>query len=136
LRRHRSIAIISQALVHPRRQLHFVGSSRRDLKALPDHVQDLFGRALLDVQFGDTPTSARAFGEGVSGVMKLIEDDDGQTFRAAYTVEFAGSVYVLHVFTKKSKHGIATPQRDIDLVRARLRRAREHYRSQNETAGR
>ncbi len=98
------------------------------MKSLPEHVRRAFGRSLLDVQFGETPQSARAFGEGVLGVMKLIKDYDGQTFRAAYTVEFERAVYVLHVFQKKARHGIATPRRDIELVRARLRQAREAYR--------
>ena len=95
-----------------------------------------FGRLLLDVQFGQTPQSARAFGEGVLGVMKLIEDYDGQTSRAAYTVEFERAVFVLHVFQKKARHGIATPRRDIELVRNRLRKARELYRAEYETEAR
>lgn len=58
----------------------------------------------------------------------MIDQFDGEAYRAVYTVKFAGVVYVLHAFQKKSKKGIATPQREIDLVKARLKRAMEHYR--------
>lgn len=111
-----------------RKPLHFVGSSRKDLRELPEDVQDVFGSALLDAQYGDVPDGARAFGEGVPReVMKLAEDYDGDTYRAAYTVSFPLAVYVLHVFRKKAKSGIGTPQPDKDLIRTRLRAAAEHY---------
>jgi phage-related protein len=129
---HSNIANISEVLGGPAKLLGFIGSSRKDLRALPERVRRVFGRLLLDVQFGETPESARAFGEGVSGVMKLIEDYDGKTFRAAYTVEFDHAIFVLHVFQKKARRGNATPRRDIELVRARLRQAREVYRARFE----
>lgn len=95
---------------------------------MPEEVQDVFGSALLDAQYGDVPEGARAFGEGVPrDVMKLVEDYDGDTYRAAYTVSFAKAVYVLHVFKKKSKSGIGTPQPDKELIRARLHAAAAHY---------
>ena len=59
--------------------------------------------------------------------MKLVEDDDGDTYRAAYTVSFGPAVYVLHVFKKKSTSGIRTPRPDLELIRARLRMAAEHH---------
>ncbi len=112
-----------------RKPIHFVGSAKKDLRDLPDDVQDLFGSALLDTQYGDNPDGARPFGEGVSrNVMKLIEDHDGDTYRAAYTASFAEAVYVLHFFEKKSKTGIQTPKSDKDLVEARLKAAEDHYR--------
>ena len=112
-----------------RKPLHFVGSSKKDLGDMPDDVMDVFGAALLDAQYGDMPVGARPFGEGVPRqVMKLVEDLQGDTFRAAYTVSFAEAVYVLHVFKKKSKSGIGTPQADKDLIRSRLKAAEEHYR--------
>ena len=112
-----------------RKPLHFVGSSKKDLWEMPEDVKDVFGAALLDAQYGDMPVGARPFGEGVPRqVMKLVEDLQGDTFRAAYTVSFAKAVYVLHVFKKKSKSGIGTPQADKDLIRARLKAAEEHYR--------
>lgn len=104
---------------------------------MPDEVQDVFGSALLDAQFGDVPDGARAFGEGLPhAVMKLVEDFDGDTYRAAYTVAFAQAVYVLHVFKKKSKSGIGTPAPDKDLIRARLRAAAEHYQQAYSPSGR
>lgn len=95
---------------------------------MPEDVQDVFGSALLDVQYGDVPDGARPFGEQVSReVMKLVEDHDGNTYRAAYTVTFPECVYVLHVFMKKSKSGIKTPQPDKNTIEARLTRAKQHY---------
>jgi phage-related protein len=73
---------------------------------------------------GEHPSAKALKGFGGRGV----DDFDGDTYRAVYTVKFAGVVYVLHAFQKKSKKGIATPQRDIDLIKARLKRAEEHYR--------
>ena len=67
----------------------------------------------------------RGFGE--AGVLEIMDDYDGDTYRAVYTVKFAEAVYVLHCFQKKSKQGIATPKQDIDLIERRLKRAREHY---------
>ena len=96
---------------------------------MPEPVQDVFGAALLDVQYGDHPDGARPFGEGVPhGVMKLVEDFDRDTYRAAYTVSFPNAVYVLHVFKKKSASGLATPKPDKDIIPARLKAAEEHYR--------
>ena len=96
---------------------------------MPEDVQDAFGGALLDAQYGDLPIGARPFGEGMPReVMKLVEDYDGDTYRAAYTVAFRRAVYVLHVFKKKSKAGIATPKVVKDLIRVRLQAAAEHYR--------
>jgi phage-related protein len=111
-----------------RKPVHFIGSSKKDLRDMPDEVQDVFGSALLDAQYGDAPYGARAFGEGMPhGVMKLAEDFDGGTYRAAYTVAFAQAVYVLHVFKKKSTSGIGTPQPDRELIRKRLAAAARHY---------
>lgn len=95
---------------------------------MPEDVQDVFGSALLDAQYGDLPVGARPFGEHVSReVMKLTEDHDGNTYRTAYTVMFPECVYVLHVFMKKSKSGVKTPQADKATVEARLATAKKHY---------
>jgi phage-related protein len=110
------------------KELRFVGSSRGDLAALPDEVKDVFGKALLDVQFGDKPFGARAFSEGIpADVLKLVDDFDGRTFRVAYTVVLEKCVYVLHAFEKKSTRGRATPKKDLALVKRRLRAARLDY---------
>lgn len=104
---------------------------------MPEEVQDVFGSALLDVQFGDVPAGARAFGEGIPHeVMKLVEDYDGDTYRAAYTAAFTHAVYVLHVFKKKSTSGIGTPGPDKELIRTRLKAAAAHYQQTYSNLGR
>jgi len=95
---------------------------------MPDDVKDVFGAALLDAQYGDHPEGARRFGEGIAReVMKLVEDHDGSTYRLAYTATMPGAVYVLHAFQKKSKKGNATPRREKELIRARLKAAKDHH---------
>jgi len=61
--------------------------------------------------------------------LRSLKISDGDAYRAVYTVRFAGVVYVLHAFQKKSKKGIATPRRDIDLIKMRLKRAEDDYRA-------
>jgi len=111
-----------------RKRLEWIGSSRKDMKSLPEDVKDVFGSALLDAQYGDHPVGARPFGEGLpKEILKLVEDDDGNTYRAAYTVVFPEVVYVLDVFMKKSKSGVKTPQADKDRVLARYKTAQRDY---------
>jgi phage-related protein len=98
------------------------------MRRIPEDVQDQFGRALLDVQYGERPEGARPFGAGLpTTVMKLVEHHDGDTYRAAYTVEFKRCVYLLHVFKKKSKTGRGTPRGALELIKSRLKTAGEHY---------
>jgi phage-related protein len=86
--------------------------------------------ALNQVQEGEEPTAAKALkGFGGRNVLELIDDFDGDTYRAVYTVRFAGVVYVLHAFQKKAKKGVATPRQDIDLIKSRLRDAELHFRT-------
>jgi len=107
----------------------FVGPSRRELKTFPDEVQSSIGHALHQAQCGDEPDSAKALkGFGGRSILEIVEDFDGNTYRAVYTVRFAGLVYVLHAFQKKSKKGIATPKQTIDLIKLRLRYAEEDFR--------
>jgi phage-related protein len=111
----------------------FVGSSLKDLRRFPAKVKNRIGFALNEVQEGGEPAAAKAL-RGFSGrsVLELVDDFDSDTFRAVYTVRFAGMVYVLHAFQKKAKTGIATPQRDIELIKSRLRDAELHYRARSE----
>lgn len=107
--------------------VHWVGSSLRDLKAMPDLVQDSFGYALYLAQLGRKGLKAKVMaGFASAGVVEVIESDAGGTYRAVYTVRFAKAVYVLHCFQKKSKSGIATPKADINLIRDRLKMAEAH----------
>jgi phage-related protein len=92
------------------------------MQALPKEVRRSFGIALFAVQIGTTPPIAKPLkGFSGAGVLELIEYDKGGTYRAAYTVRYATAVYVLHVFQKKSKRGIATPSHDIELIRSRMK---------------
>jgi phage-related protein len=107
----------------------WIGSSRRDMQAMPREVRRSFGVALYAVQIGVTPPIAKILkGFGGAGVLELIEDDAGGTYRAVYTVSYSSAVDVLHVFQKKSKRGKETSQRDIDLIRERLKRAGEIHK--------
>ncbi len=108
----------------PPKLVIWVGSSRRDLSAFPDPVQRLMGYALFVAQQGGKHRDAKVLaGFGRAGVLEIVEDFRGDTFRAVYTLKFAGAVYVLHAFQKKSKSGPATPRMDIELIRRRLREA-------------
>ena len=102
--------------------LAWIGSSKKDLMALPLDVRKFFGHALDFAQRGDKHDAAKVLkGFGSAGVLELVESDQGGTYRAVYTVKFAEAVFVLHCFNKKSKRGIETPQEDMDIIRARLR---------------
>ena len=106
------------------RRLEWVGSSKKDLMALPDEVIDVFGYALHLAQMGQKHEQAKPLrGFGSAGVLEVVEDLRGDTYRAVYTVRFAARVFVLHVFQKKSKSGIATPKADLDLIDKRLKAA-------------
>lgn len=108
--------------------LFWIGSSRSDLKELPSEVMREIGYALDYAQRGGKHPNAKPLkGFGGASVLEIVEDDDGNTFRAVYTVKFPLAVYVLHVFQKKSKTGISTPKREIDLIEERLKRAEKHY---------
>lgn len=90
--------------------------------ALPTDVRRLFGYALSLAQAGDQHDAAKVLkGFGSAGVLEVVEDDAGGTYRAVYTVKFAEAVFVLHCFQKKSKRGIATPKKDMDIICARLK---------------
>lgn len=105
----------------------WIGSSLRDLREFPDEVQDVLGYALYAAQIGLKAPSAKVLsGFGSAGLIEIVDDYQGDTYRAVYTVMFANSVYMLHAFQKKSKKGSATPKADIDLVKRRLKIAEEH----------
>ncbi len=109
------------------RPVYWVGSAKKDLLRMPEEVVDVFGFALHLAQSGKKHAQAKPLkGFGGAGVLEIVEDHEGDTYRAVYTVRFAGSVYVLHCFQKKSKRGIQTPKQDMDLIRERLKAAQEH----------
>ena len=113
----------------PEKPLEWIGSSYKDLIALPDDVRRHFGFALSLAQAGDKHDDAKVLkGFGGAGVLEVVEDDAGGTYRAVYTVKFAEAVFVLHCFQKKSKRGIATPKEDMDIVHARLKVAEAYVK--------
>ena len=115
----------------------WMGSSRRDLKAFPAEVKDVMGYALYQAQVGRKALSAKPLaGFGGARVLEIVEDFDGDTYRAVYTVKFTNAVYVLHAFQKKSKKGIATPKTDVDLIKRRLRLAEEDHKTRSARRGR
>jgi len=107
--------------------LEWVASSKKDLMAMPPEVVDVFGFALHLAQHGGKHPQAKPLkGFGSAGVLEVVEDADGSTYRAVYTVRFGNAVYVLHCFQKKSHRGIETPKQDMDLIRDRLKLAQHH----------
>ena len=107
------------------RPVVWLGDSLRQLKAFPSAVQDEMGYALYLAQRGEKHVSSKPLKGLGSGVLEVISDHRGDTFRAVYTLRFANSVFVLHAFQKKSKSGVATPKPDIALIKQRLKQAIE-----------
>lgn len=108
--------------------IRWVGSSKEDLRGFPAEARRDIGLALHFAQAGDKHPSAKPLrGFGGAGVLEVIENLAGDTYRAVYTVRFTGVVYVLHCFQKKSKQSIKTPLQDLNLIKDRLKRASEDY---------
>src|ERR1700683_2863127 len=104
--------------------VEWIASSRDDLREFPRAVRRVMGQAIDDAEHGEEHPSAKALkGFGGRGVLEIVDDFDGDTYRAVYTVKFAGVIYVLHAFQKKSKTGISTPKAEINLIQSRLKRA-------------
>lgn len=106
--------------------LIWVGSCLEDLKCFPEEVRRLMGYALHLAQTGGRHLDSKSLkGFGGAGVVEVVEEFDGNSFRAVYTVKLAGAVYALHAFQKKSKSGIKTLKADLELVKRRLKLAKE-----------
>lgn len=116
-------------MVYPPRPVVWVGSSQRDLQAMPRQVRRDIGQALYAAQQGMTDPAAKPL-KGFRGarVMEIVERYRTDAYRGVYTTQYEDVVYVLHVFQKKSKSGIATPKYEIELIRQRLAEAAKHYR--------
>lgn len=118
------------------RDIIWVSSSLEDLRRFPEPVRKVMGFALFQAQCGGKHLQARPLkGFGGAGVLEVVEDFDGNAFRAVYTVRFADVVYVLHAFQKRSKRGIETPRREMEVVRSRLRLVRDADRSRASRKG-
>lgn len=110
----------------------WIGSSRRDLRNFPQQVRSDIGQALYAAQLGDTDPAAKPLkGFGGTKIMEIVDRFDTNTYRAVYTVQFSDVIYVLHAFQKKSKSGIGTPQKEIELIRRRLAEAQRLNRQRS-----
>lgn len=111
-----------------KKPIEFIASARDDLSAMPDEVKRMFGFAIHMAQRGEKHQDAKPLkGFSGAGVLEVIEGYDGDTFRAIYTVKFAGMVYVLDAFQKKSKQGSKTAKHDIERIKSRLKLAEDDY---------
>jgi phage-related protein len=112
------------------RRVVWLGNSRKNLQAFPQSVRRDMGAALFAAQCGETAAHVKPFKSVGSGVMEIAERYATNAYRLVYAVQLGKSIYVLHVFQKKSKSGIVTPQMDVDLIVQRYKEARE--RAKNE----
>ena len=122
---HARYGIINVMTAAPPKLVVWLGDTLRRLKTFPSGVQDEIGYALYLAQRGEKHVSAKPLKGLGPGVLEIVSDHRGDTFRAVYTVRLGERVFVLHAFQKKSKRGIATPQADIDLIKRRLKLAVE-----------
>jgi phage-related protein len=116
------------------RSLFWMGSSQENVKAFPEEVRRQIGFALYLAQSGEKHRDAKPLkGFGGASVLEIVEDFETDTYRAVYTVRLRSGVYVLHAFQKKSKHGIKTSKRDLDLIAQRLKEAirYDEHRTEN-----
>jgi phage-related protein len=113
--------------------VRWIGSSHKDVRSFPRPVRIEIGHALYAAQKGEIDPAAKPLkGFGGRSVLEIVTGHRGDTWRSVYTVRFEDSVYVLHAFQKKSKSGVATPKKELDLIRHRLADAeREHKERQN-----
>ena len=130
------MGIMQRMSKQARKPLKWIGSAKRDLDSMPEDVKDLFGHAIDLAQAGGKHQDAKAMsGFGSAGVLEVVEDFRSDTYRAVYTVKFAGWVYVLHCFQKKSKSGIKTPKEDLDMINARLKAAQQDFENWQKQKG-
>jgi phage-related protein len=119
--------MMARSLVFGEKPVDWVGSSKGDFLDFPESAQNEMGNALGVAQFGGKHPSAKPWKGQGPGVFEIVEDFDGDTFRAVYTVRFEKAVYVLHAFQKKSPKGIKTAKGDVEMVERRLKLAQEDY---------
>ena len=119
--------VVARKLSEGEKPLDWIGSSKKDFLGFPEPVKDEMGNALGLAQFGGKHPSAKPWKGQGPGVFEVVEDHDGDSYRAIYTVRFQEVIYVLHAFHKKSPRGIKTAQVDVDLVERRLKLAQQDY---------
>ena len=115
------------------KEIFWIGSAKKDLISMPITVQDTFGYALFLAQTGEKHSQAKPLkGFASAGILEIMEDWRGNTYRAVYTIKYHTTIYVLHCFQKKSKNGIATPKTEMDIVKKRLKMAEKlHQEKEN-----
>jgi phage-related protein len=118
---------VARKLSPGERPLDWIGSSKKDFLAFPEAVKDELGNALGLAQFGGKHPKAKPWTGQGPGVLEIVEDYRGDTYRAVYTVRFKEVVYVLHAFQKKSPKGIKTARSDVGLIERRLKLAQQDY---------
>lgn len=112
-----------------RKEICWVGSSRKDLQNFPDEVKRTMGHALHIAQIcGRYKNTKILKGFGSSGVIEIIDEDISGTYRVVYTIDMPELIFVIHVFQKKSKRGIETPKREVELIKSRLKQAQAMYK--------
>ena len=113
----------------PLKPLCWIGNAQKELRAFPEDIKDVMGYALHVAQVGGKHDAVKPLTEFCgAGVLEIVDDYDGDTYRAIYTVQFASADYVLHAFQKKAKKGIQTPKQDIELIRDRLKLAEQDHK--------
>jgi len=110
-----------------RKAVRWMGDSRKRLREFPEAVRFEIGQAIYQAELGERHPSARSM-QGLNAV-EIVSDYRGDTYRGVYTTRLKGFIYVLHCSQKKSKAGIKTPKRDLDLLRTRLAEAELHFRT-------
>jgi phage-related protein len=116
--------------------LRWIASAKDDLSAMPTEVRRAVGYARFEARQGEKHDDAKVLkGFGDAAVLEVIARHDGDTLRAVYTVRFGEVVYVLHVFQKKSKRGIATPKKELELIRKRLKLAEQDHKQWSARGG-
>ena len=119
----------------PIKPVWWIGSTKKDLLALPEEVQHQIGFALFQVQGGKMPAEAKPLkGYGGASVQEIVVDFNRDTYRTVYTIRFTERIYVLHVFKKKAKSGIATPKSDLELIERRLKQAAEMEKNRRKSS--
>jgi phage-related protein len=116
------------------RPLVWLGNSRRNIRAFPGEAQKLIGDELQLIQFGGMPRDAKPFKGIGSGVFEIALRHDAEAYRTVLAVQLGRKIYVLHAFQKKSKQGIATPKRDVELIRQRYNEAKELAKHEQDEA--
>jgi phage-related protein len=112
-----------------RKQIVWVASSKKDLLDFPEDIKRTMGYGLHQAQIGKKSENAKVLkGFGSADIIEIIDEDLSGTYRTVYAVKFKNAIVVLHAFQKKSKQGIKTPEREIDLIKNRLKQAQELYK--------